>query len=97
MKPHSLISNSQKSNMAHNIYISNLSKHDQTFEVHGWNDNKNLTVNGGKTAIIRAPDHSSGAIIAVHDGHEGEQAEITKGGGKIICPLVLENYHANTT
>ena len=76
--------------MAHNIYISNLSNHDQIFEVHGWNDNKNLTVNGGKTTIVRAPDHSSGAIIAVHDGHEGEQAEITKGGGEKPGTLVLK-------
>lgn len=35
----------------------------------------------GNTKIqIEAPDHTSGAIIAVYDGQIGEQAEITKTG-----------------
>ncbi|KAI4234941.1 MAG: hypothetical protein L6R40_006609 [Gallowayella cf. fulva] len=66
--------------MSHNIYVTNLSGHDQEFEVHGWNNNQNITVGAGQTWTINAPDGSSGAIIAVHDGHEGEQAEITKNG-----------------
>lgn len=64
----------------HVIKIHNKSGHNQTFEVHGWNGNKNLTVHAGKTATLKAQDGSSGAIIALHDGHEGEQAEITKRG-----------------
>ncbi|KAL8637015.1 MAG: hypothetical protein Q9228_005668 [Teloschistes exilis] len=57
-----------------------MSKHTQEFEVHGWNNNQNIHVGAGKTWNINAPDGSSGAIIALHDGHEGEQAEITKKG-----------------
>ena len=65
----------------HNIYITNLSDHDQEFEIHGWNNNyNNITVNPGVTASLEAEDGTSGAIIALHDGHEGEQAEITKDG-----------------
>lgn len=64
----------------HVIKIHNKSGHDQTFEVHGWNNNKNLTVHAGKTSSIDTPDGSSGAIIALHDGHEGEQVEVTKTG-----------------
>jgi len=64
----------------HYINVHNKSNHDQTFEVHGYNNNKNITVKGGATAVIQAADHQSGAIIALHDGHEGEQAEITKDG-----------------
>jgi hypothetical protein len=66
--------------MVHYINIHNKSDHDQTFEIHGWNDNKNMTVKANTTAVIPVEDHSSGAIIALHDGHEGEQAEITKDG-----------------
>jgi hypothetical protein len=72
--------------MVHYINIHNKSGHDQEFEVHGWNSNKNITVKANSTAVIPAPDKTSGAIIALHDGHEGEQAEITKDGfeGKSI-------------
>ncbi|KAF4632194.1 hypothetical protein G7Y89_g5933 [Cudoniella acicularis] len=66
--------------MSRSINIHNKSGHPQEFEVHGWNGNKNITVNAGATSVIAAPDKTSGAIIALHDGHEGEQAEITKDG-----------------
>lgn len=56
----------------HTIYVTNMADHDQKFEVHGWNNNNNLTVNPGTTAAIEAEDGTSGAIIALHDGHEGE-------------------------
>ena len=71
----------------HFINVHNKSGHDQEFEVHGYNNNKNIVVKAGKTSVIPAPDKTSGAIIAVHGGHEGEQAEITKDGwgGKAIC------------
>ncbi|KAJ6477198.1 hypothetical protein C8R47DRAFT_1198902, partial [Mycena vitilis] len=62
------------------IYIHNKSSHPQEFEVHGYNDNKNIVVQAGQTTSLAAPDQTSGAIIALHDGHEGEQAEITKAG-----------------
>lgn len=62
------------------INITNKSGHDQEFEVHGWNANKNITVKPHTTAVIHAADKSSGAIIALHEGHEGEQAEITFDG-----------------
>lgn len=61
------------------INIHNISNHAQTFEVHGWNQNT-TTVGAGQMATFQAPDGSSGAIIALHDGFEGEQAEITKAG-----------------
>jgi hypothetical protein len=64
----------------HSINIHNKSGHDQTFEVHGWANNQNITVKAGQTSKIPAPDGSSGAIIALHEGHEGEQVEITKNG-----------------
>ncbi|KAJ6483101.1 hypothetical protein C8R45DRAFT_1000581 [Mycena sanguinolenta] len=64
----------------HYIHVHNKSQHDQEFEVHGYHDNKNLIVKAGQMATIEAPDKTSGAIIALHDGHEGEQAEITKDG-----------------
>ena len=72
--------------MSHNINITNLSGHDQEFEVHGWNNNQNMTVPVGQTSGISAADGSAGAIIALHYGFEGEQAEITKDGfgGKSI-------------
>ena len=63
------------------IIIHNKSGHDQEVEVHGWNNNQNMTIGGGQKAQIDAPDQASGAIIFLHDGHEGEQAEITKGSG----------------
>lgn len=66
--------------MSHTIFVQNLSGHAQEFEVHGWNNNENMVVGAGQTSSINAPDGSSGAIIALHDGHEGEQAEITKNG-----------------
>ena len=75
--------------MSHTIYITNLSDHNQEFEIHGWNNNQNMVVWPHSTnPTIQAADGSSGAIIALHDGHEGEQAEITKcgfGGNAMIC------------
>ncbi|KAL8858752.1 MAG: hypothetical protein Q9178_004669 [Gyalolechia marmorata] len=62
------------------IFITNKSGRPQTFEVHGWNHNLNLTVKPHSTSTLSAPDKSSGAIIALHGGHEGEQAEITFNG-----------------
>ena len=62
------------------IFITNKSPHPQTFEVHGWNNNANITVKPHSTTTLSAPDKSSGAIIALHDGHEGEQAEMTFNG-----------------
>jgi len=64
----------------HNINITNLSDHDHKFEVHGWNNKSNMTVQAHTTAAIQTEDGTSGAIIALHDGHEGEQAETTKNG-----------------
>ncbi|KAL9134828.1 MAG: hypothetical protein Q9175_003992 [Cornicularia normoerica] len=64
----------------HYINVHNQSDHDQTFEVHGFNNNHNINVKPGATTVFPAPDKTSGAIIAVHDGFEGEQAEITKDG-----------------
>ena len=66
--------------MSHKIFITNLSGHDQEFEVHGWNNNKNMTVRAHSTNALDAKDGTSGAIIALHEGYEGEQAEITKNG-----------------
>ncbi|KAI4210078.1 MAG: hypothetical protein LQ351_007068 [Letrouitia transgressa] len=62
------------------IHIHNKSGHPQTFEVHGFNDNRNITVPAHHTSKIAAGAHASGAIIALHNGHEGEQAEITFAG-----------------
>lgn len=72
--------------MTRKIFVHNKSDHDQKFYVHGWNDNKDMIVKPRSTQTISAKDGSSGAIIAVHGGHEGEQAEITKAGfgGKVI-------------
>ena len=69
----------------HYINIHNKSDHDQEFEIHSWNGNKNITVKPYATAVLHAEDKTTGAIIALHEGHEGEQAEITKDGfgGKI--------------
>ncbi|KAH0380102.1 hypothetical protein KCU92_g7776, partial [Aureobasidium melanogenum] len=66
--------------MSHNLTINNKSSHNQEFEVHGWNNNHNTVVPAHSSTNIHAPDGSSGAIVALHDGHEGEQAEITKKG-----------------
>ncbi|KAI9713371.1 MAG: hypothetical protein M1812_006649 [Candelaria pacifica] len=63
-----------------NITISNTTGHPQEFEVHGWNNNKNITVGAHGKQTIPGPDKSSGAIIALHNGHEGEQAEGTFNG-----------------
>lgn len=82
----------------HNINITNLSDHDQEFEAHGWNNNSNMTVQAHTTAVIQAEDGSSGAIIALYDGHEGEQAEITKNGfGGNNLPISLPMVPALTT
>ncbi|MCJ1280429.1 hypothetical protein MMC21_008257 [Puttea exsequens] len=64
----------------HFINVHNKSNHAQEFEVHGFNNNKNIVIKPGATTVLSAADHQSGAIIALHDGHEGEQAEITKDG-----------------
>ena len=66
------------------ITVRNTTNHNQEFEVHGWNNNRNITVPTHGEVRIAAPDGSSGAIIALHDGHEGEQAEITKKGRCIL-------------
>ncbi|KAF4553569.1 LysM domain-containing protein 3 [Elsinoe fawcettii] len=66
--------------MSKTIFLYNKSNVEQRFYVHGWNNNADLVVAPWTTANINAPDGSSGAIIAVHEGFEGEQAEITKNG-----------------
>lgn len=62
------------------IIITNKSSHDQAFEVHGWNNNHNIVVKPYGVSKVHAADKSSGAIIALHEGQEGEQAEITFNG-----------------
>lgn len=66
------------------IKILNNSSHHQTFEIHGFPDNPStITIPGnGGEGTVHSPDGKqiSGAIIAVHDGHEGEQAEVTFNG-----------------
>ncbi|KAL8991693.1 MAG: hypothetical protein Q9169_007737 [Polycauliona sp. 2 TL-2023] len=64
------------------IFITNKSNHPQKFLCHGFNNNQDLIVKPHSKSTLTAPsDHqNSGAIIAVHDGHEGEQAEITFNG-----------------
>lgn len=64
----------------HDLIIRNESNHDQRFQVHGWNNNQDIVVKPKGEHRIKASDGSSGAIIAVHDGHIGEQAELTKCG-----------------
>jgi len=64
----------------HTLFVRNMSNHDQRFQVHGWNNNQDIVVKAHSESKIQAPDGTSGAIIAVHDGHIGEQAEITKHG-----------------
>lgn len=73
--------------MSRTIFIHNKSGNNQEFEIHGWNENKNMVVKAHSTTTISARDGSSGAIIALHDGHEGEQAEITKKGFGGELPL----------
>ena len=89
----------------HSINIHNKSNHDQEFEVHGWNENRNVVVKPHATVVLHAADKSSGAIIALHDGHEGEQAEITKDGFMgprpfpiidALCMLIV-NFQATTS
>ncbi|KUI72658.1 hypothetical protein VM1G_08526 [Cytospora mali] len=66
------------------IHVKNTSSHAQTFEVHGFPNNPpTITVQPhGGTSTVHSTDGRmvSGAIIAVHDGHEGEQAEVTFNG-----------------
>ncbi|KAJ2992537.1 hypothetical protein NUW58_g2131 [Xylaria curta] len=64
----------------HYLRIHNRSNHPQTFQCHGYNGNKDLTIKAKSQANIEAPDGTSGAIIAVHEGVIGEQCEITKAG-----------------
>ncbi|KAF2108436.1 hypothetical protein BDV96DRAFT_652689 [Lophiotrema nucula] len=66
--------------MSHILFARNMSGHDQLFQVHGWNNNQDINIGPNSEATIEAPDGTSGAIIAVHDGCIGEQAEITKCG-----------------
>ncbi|KAH6645065.1 hypothetical protein BKA67DRAFT_542050 [Truncatella angustata] len=62
------------------IIIRNRGGRSQEFQVHGFNNNQNVTVNAGTEVSIDAPDGQSGAVIAVYDGQVAEQAEITKCG-----------------
>ncbi|KAI1132851.1 hypothetical protein F5Y10DRAFT_291809 [Nemania abortiva] len=64
----------------HYLRIHNRSNHPQLFQCHGYNGNKDLTINANGQANIEAADGTSGAIIAVHEGVIGEQCEITKAG-----------------
>ncbi|KAL9109979.1 MAG: hypothetical protein Q9227_005502 [Pyrenula ochraceoflavens] len=68
--------------MPHQIHIHNYSSHDQQFEHHGNNGKvfPNLIVHAHGAISIPAADGDSGALIALHDGHEGEQVEYTKAG-----------------
>lgn len=70
----------------HTVHIHNVSGHDQTFEVHGWHNNENITVKANSTYDLKVDDskQTSAAIIALHGGHEGEQAEITKNGQVLL-------------
>ncbi|MCJ1234820.1 hypothetical protein MMC14_002783 [Varicellaria rhodocarpa] len=82
------------------IKISNKSGHDQEFEVHGWNHEKNITVKPHSTSVINAGDNSSGAVIALHEGHEGEQAEITfdiQKGNEVYDTSVIVGAGGNLT
>ncbi|KAI0968220.1 hypothetical protein F4678DRAFT_482189 [Xylaria arbuscula] len=64
----------------HYIHIHNRSDHPQSFQCHGYNGNKDLTITANGQARIEAADGTSGAIIAVHESVIGEQCEITKCG-----------------
>ena len=68
--------------MTHQINIHNYSDHDQEFECHSgakWIQ-KNIVVHARNAVSIPVVDGASGAIIALHEGHEGEQVEFTKAG-----------------
>lgn len=76
------------------ININNISGHDQLFYIHGWGQN-DTTVGAGQMFTFDAPDGTSGAIIAVHEGREGEQVEVTKagwGGLYISCFSCLVSF-----
>lgn len=73
------------------ININNISGHDQLFYIHGWGQN-DTTVGAGQMFTFDAPDGTSGAIIAVHEGREGEQVEVTKAGWEGSCFLLLMNW-----
>ncbi|KAI1387876.1 uncharacterized protein F4822DRAFT_444405 [Hypoxylon trugodes] len=64
----------------HYLKIHNRSNHPQTFQCHGYNGDKDLTIKAGGQASIEAPDGSHGAVLAVHDGAIGEQCEVMKHG-----------------
>lgn len=64
----------------HFLQIHNRSNHPQTFQCHGYHGNKDLTIKAKSHVKIAAPDGTSGAIIAVHEGQIGEQCEVTKSG-----------------
>ncbi|KAK6956652.1 hypothetical protein Daesc_001931 [Daldinia eschscholtzii] len=64
----------------HYLIIRNRSNHDQTFVCNGYNGGNKLVVRPNEEARIEAPDGTSGAIIAEHDGVVAEQCEITKHG-----------------
>lgn len=66
--------------MSYNIYITNLSYHDQEFEMNGFNENQNIIVSAGRTSVINTAEGSTGAIIALHNGVRCEQAEINRDG-----------------
>lgn len=77
----------------HFINIHNKSDHPQEFQCHGYNGGHNIVVQARSKAVIPAPDKTSGAIIALHEGQIGEQAEITKDGwqGRLYLSLYLVN------
>lgn len=79
------------------ININNISGHDQLFYIHGWGQG-DTTVGAGQMFTFDAPDGTSGAIIAVHDGREGEQVEITKAGwgGPYYCCRWLDCLLSST-
>lgn len=64
----------------HTIIVRNMAGRDQRFQVHGWNNNQDIVVKARSEHKFQAADGSSGAVIAVYDGHVAEQAEITKNG-----------------
>ncbi|KAK7720933.1 hypothetical protein SLS64_001226 [Diaporthe eres] len=81
------------------ININNISGHDQLFYIHGWGQN-DTTVGAGQMFTFDAPDGTSGAIIAVHEGREGEQVEVTKagwGGNDVFDTSVLAGSGGNIT
>lgn len=49
------------------IRIQNKAGYDQEFEVHGWNNNKTITVKAHSTAAINAPDGKSRLNISSID------------------------------